>query len=270
MESNECVRRSDQDRGPTQNFLGDLQGALAELLLLRELDAAFPEWSVRACLYDVGGGGTPGVRDKCDAEVTLGEETQTAVPHSETMRPTQRTDDRPALRYGIEAKAHMHLSRTECKKYDIPYKSDFAINAEAIAKAEGRRAFVVIPYLVALCSSVALRGAAIPLADIWQWDLVEYSRRRAIARRAPLHDLAPSVWGTDVGEAQRMAEERRLEAISPDRLTDLAEVARHNRSDPGFGPLRDTTMRDAEITLTAMWPKLLRPNRGESEASQPI
>jgi hypothetical protein len=256
--SNEPMRTTGQDRGAMQNFLGDVQGSLAELLLLRELDAVLPDDALlRHCLYEPGGGGSQGVSEAVDAEVLFAEATVPAI-HHRTRKPVGISGRQPPLRLGIEAKCHLDMPRNLATQLDVPVKRDFAVNDKAVTDSHRLSAIGFVPYVTTLGGSFAVRCGFVFLADVLRWPLVEYARGRDLARAVPLDeflrqtcDMSLACVRSELGPPLSEIKLARIEVIS-------TAVARH-ADDPRLAMLSSKPYRQALALLASLAREWIEP-----------
>lgn len=205
--SNDPKRHERRDRGKLGNLVNDLQGALGELALLRELQAALPGWQVSHHLIDWDGGASSAVKAASDLRLTR---PATDAPVRALRGVTQKTFalKRPTLTVLLDAKSHLHLT-FELQQAGLRPKSDVAINRAATLVSLERGSAGVLEVLASPGRSTAWISRLVPLADILCWELVDY-RSDDIALAAPLRSVATDLWG-----ASWRRLERQLEADQP-------------------------------------------------------
>lgn len=240
-----------QDRGPTQNFLGDVQGALGELLLLRELDAMLPPNAhVAHCLYHPGGGGATEVSRSVDAEITFAEEMVEAVNHR-TRRAVSRPARRPRLQLLLEAKCHLDLPSALADRLRVPMKKDFAVNHQAVFDSHRLGATGFVPYITVLGGRKAIRGRIIFLADALRWPVVEYSSSKDLALAVPLDEFVRVSAGRTLKHVRKELGDA-FAAMGLSTIKKIAEGAARNRSDERLSELSQLSVRDARALLAVL------------------
>jgi len=190
--SNDATRNIRRDRGKLGNLVNDLQGALGELALLRELQAALPEWAISHHLIDWEGGASTATKAASDLRLTR---PAIDAPVRALRGVTQKTFSlpRPPLTVLLDAKSHLHLT-PELRQAGLRAKSDVAINRAAAVMSLERGSAGVLEVLAAPGRATAWISRLVPLADIVCWELVDY-RSDDIALAAPLKAVAPGLWG---------------------------------------------------------------------------
>jgi hypothetical protein len=201
--SNDPKRHERRDRGKLGNLINDLQGALAELALLRDLQAALPAWHVAHHLIDWDGGASSAVKAASDLRLTL---PATDAPVRALPGVTQSTLSlqRPALTMLLDAKSHLHLT-FELQQAGLKPKSDVAINRAAALASIQRGSAGILEVLASPGRPTAWISRLVPLADILCWELVDY-RSDDIALAAPLKSVAADLWGASWSRLKRQLE----------------------------------------------------------------
>ena len=190
--SNDATRNVRRDRGRLGNLVNDLQGALGELALLRELQAALPGWVITHHLIDWQGGSSSAIKDASDLRLTRPAiDAPVRALRGVTLKTTSL--ERPTLTVLLDAKSHLHLT-PELRQAGLKPKHDVAINRAAAVMSLARGSAGVLEVLAAPGRATAWISRMVPLADILCWELIDY-RSDDIALAAPLRIVAPILWG---------------------------------------------------------------------------
>ena len=186
--SNDARRRVDQDRGSLGNLVVDLQGVLGELIVLRA-STSLDGWTAHHTLFDAAGGGSAAVSSAVDVALSAPQQMVTA----RTLRGQRLPDvSCPAREFRLEAKCHLDLSQALIDAGQRR-KMDFAVNRKAVLDSVAVGADAVVCVVATPGHGVAVRGRMLPIADVFEWEVVDY-RADNLALRMPLGELSPIVW----------------------------------------------------------------------------
>jgi hypothetical protein len=183
-------RRPEQDRGPLQNAINDMQGVLGELLLLEQLSGQLPAtWTIGHSLLHWDGGG--GVAASEGVDITLHRAAATA-PVRDLAGAAKGHVPIPSIELRLEAKAHLEVP-DDLAQYGVKKKRDFAVNYQAVVDSHANEAAAAFLAAAAPGRALALIGRLVPLAELLCWEVVDYGYGHPALRR-PLRELAPAVW----------------------------------------------------------------------------
>jgi hypothetical protein len=235
--SNQPYRTKGQHRGEAQNFVGDLQGALGEILLLRELRAVVFGGEIRHCLYVPGSGGSAEVSNSADVRwVHPATPLQVRDFYADDRVVENRTELRPPLDVPLEAKCHLHTAG----EWGLPSKKLFAVNFGAVRDSHvkvGAPGF--IPWLTRPGAPFARRGRLVPLVAALTWKVQQFQPARDTALVVKLHDFCPTAFD-DERDAVIDSVGASFQLAAADELFDIANRAATHRNDAALAQL--TTM----------------------------